>query len=87
MFCGDLFTQVGDGPALVTIDLLDAAAQAEDMFGATCLTPATAPTIRGLAELAPSTLAIMHGSSCASDSAKALTALADEYQRRLEAAG
>jgi hypothetical protein len=87
MFCGDLLTQVGDGPALATTDLLDAAAQAEDMFGAMCLTPATAPTIRSLAELAPTTLAIMHGSSCASDSAKALLSLADEYERRLEAAG
>ena len=87
MFCGDLFTQVGDGPALVAIDLLDAAAQAEDMFGSTCLTPATAPTIRKLAELAPTTLAIMHGSSSATESVKALSALADEYERRLEAAG
>ena len=46
-----------------TNDLLDAAAQAEDMFGATCLTPKTAPTIRRLADLDPTTLAIMHGSS------------------------
>jgi flavorubredoxin len=87
MFCGDLFTQVGNGPALATTDLLDAAAQAEDMFGATCLTPNTAPTIRSLADVAPSTLAIMHGSSWASDSSKALLALADEYDRRHEAAG
>ena len=46
LFCGDLFTHFGDGPALTTGDLLDAAAQAEDVFGATCLTPHTAPTIR-----------------------------------------
>jgi flavorubredoxin len=86
LFCGDLFSQVGDGPALATTDLLDAAAQAEDMFKSTCLTPSTAPTIRGLAELAPTTLAIMHGSSYAGDAAKALLALADDYDRRLEAA-
>ena len=36
-----------------TDDILDAAAQAEDMFGATCLTPQTAPTIRRLADLRP----------------------------------
>src|SRR5580658_6879237 len=53
LFCGDLLTQVGDGPALATTDLIGAAAEAEDMFGATCLTPGTAPTIRSLAELAP----------------------------------
>ena len=35
------FSQVGDGPALTGDDVVDAAAQAEDMFGATCLTPQT----------------------------------------------
>ncbi len=87
LLCGDLFTQVGDGPALTSGDLLDAAAQAEDMFGATCLTPGTAPTIRALAALQPRTLAIMHGSSYEGDGAAALLALADEYDRRLVAAG
>src|SRR4051812_48675397 len=87
LFCGDLFSQVGDGPALTSADILDAAAQAEDMFGATCLTPSTASTIRRLADLQPKTLAIMHGSSYAGEGAKALLALADEYERRLSAAG
>ena len=86
LFCGDLFTQVGDGPAVTSTDLLDAAAQAEDMFGSTCLTPGTAPTIRALAALEPRTLAIMHGSSYEGDGATALLALADEYDRRLAAA-
>jgi flavorubredoxin len=87
LLCGDLLAQVGDAPALTTGDILDAAAQAEDMFEATCLTPNTAPTIRRLAELEPTTLAIMHGSSYSGDGAKALLALADEYERRLSAAG
>ena len=82
LFCGDLFTQVGDGAPLSDDDLLDAAAQAEDIFGATCLTPRTAPTIRGLAELEPRTLAIMHGSSYNGGCTKALLALADDYDRR-----
>jgi flavorubredoxin len=86
LFCGDLLTQVGDGPALATTDLIGAAAEAEDMFGATCLTPGTAPTIRRLAELAPTTLAIMHGSSFAVDADKALLALADDYEQRLAGA-
>jgi len=86
LFCGDLFTQVGDGPALTSGDILDAASQAEDMFGATALTPHTAPTIRGLAELEPRTLAIMHGASSNGDCSGALLALADEYDRRLIAA-
>lgn len=87
LFCGDLLSQVGDGPALATTDIVGPAAQAEDMFGATCLTPSTAPTIRRLAELAPKTLAIMHGSSYAGDTAAALLALADDYEHRLAEAG
>jgi flavorubredoxin len=83
LFCGDLFSQVGDVPALTTDDLLDAAMQTEDMFGATCLTPTTAPTIRRLAELEPTTLAIMHGSSHTGETGKALLALAEDYEHRL----
>lgn len=87
LFCGDLFTQVGAGPAITDTDLLDAAAQAEDIFGATCLTPQTAPTIRRLAALEPTTLAIMHGSSYNGEAGKALLSLADDYDRRLANAG
>lgn len=87
LLCGDLMSQVGDGPALATTDLLDAAVQTENLFRATCLTPDTAPTIRRLADLAPATLAIMHGSSYAGDCAKALHALADDYEYRFEARG
>ena len=47
----------------------------------------TAPTIRRLAELEPKTLAIMHGSSYNGEAAKALLALADDYERRLVKAG
>ena len=83
LFCGDLFTQLGDGPALAEHDLLDAAREAEDVFGATCLTPNTAPTIHSLAELEPTTLAMMHGSSFAGDGAAALSALGDLYADRL----
>jgi flavorubredoxin len=85
LFCGDLFTHVGPGPAITGDDLLEVAAQAEDMFQATCLTPQTARSIRALADLAPERLAIMHGSSFEGDGAAALRALADEYERRFEA--
>jgi flavorubredoxin len=85
LFCGDLFSQVGQGPAITDGDLLGAAAEAEDMFQATCLTPQTARSIRSLADLSPARLAIMHGSSFEGDGRAALLALADEYDRRLEA--
>ena len=87
LLCGDLFTHLGDGPAVTTGDIVGPAAQAEDVFGASCLTPTTGPTIRGLADLDASTLAVMHGSCFAGDCAGALQGLADEYDRRLAAAG
>jgi hypothetical protein len=53
------------------------------MFGFSSLTPATGPTIRALAELAPGTLGLMHGSSYAGDGAQALRDLAEHYERRI----
>lgn len=85
LFSGDLFSQLGDGPALTTEDIVEGASFAEDVFGATCLTPNTGPTLRALAELAPTTLAVMHGSSFSGDGATALRALADNYDARLQA--
>jgi hypothetical protein len=43
-------------------------------------------TIRRLSELAPRTLALMHGPSFAGDGSAALGALADDYDRRAAAA-
>lgn len=86
LFCGDLFTHVGDGPAVTEQDLVDPAEQAEDMFRATCLTPSTGATLRRLAELRPGTLAVMHGSSFSGDGRAALLRLADGYDARLTAA-
>ena len=83
LLCGDLFTHVGNGPAVTSTDIVGPAAAAEDAFRATCLTPSTASTIRRLAALSPRTLALMHGSSFAGDCAGALAALADDYARRL----
>ena len=57
------------------------------MFLASSLTTALAPTIRKLAELQPSTLAIMHGSSYSGDGAATLNALADYYADRVASAG
>jgi len=86
LFCGDLFTHLGDGPALASHDIVDAALVAEDVFGATCLTPSTGPTIRALADLAPTSLAVMHGTCFTGDAGAALTTLADAFDDRLRAA-
>ena len=86
LFCGDLFTHTGNGPALVETDIVAPAMAAEDIFHATALTPSTAPSIRKLAALKPTTLAVMHGSSYRGDGGKALHALADYYEKLLRAA-
>jgi flavorubredoxin len=87
LLCGDLFTALGDSPALTDHEITGPALQAEDLFGATCLTPATGPTIRRLAELRPTTLALMHGPSFTGDCVQALRDLADAYDERLETEG
>ena len=58
--CGDLFTRLGDGPALTSTDIVEPAMEAEDFFALTSLSPTTAPSIRGLASLEPKTPAPMH---------------------------
>jgi flavorubredoxin len=67
LLCGDLFTQLGDPPAISTDDIVGPASRAEDAFGYSCLSPRTGPAIRGLADLAPTTLAVMHGSCFTGD--------------------
>jgi flavorubredoxin len=87
LLCGDLFTQLGHGPALMTGgDIVGPATAAEDLFKYSSLSPGMGATIRSLAKLTPRTLALMHGPSFAGDGAAALNALADDYDRRASAA-
>jgi flavorubredoxin len=86
LMTGDLFTAAGDGPALTKDSIVEAAAQTEEMFKASSLTPQLAPTIRRLAALQPKTLAVMHGSCFAGDCAAQLNGLADYYAKALAAA-
>ncbi len=84
LLCGDLMTHLGNGQALTDADIVQKAIAAEDMFQASAVTPATAPTIRRLAALNPRTLAVMHGTSYVGDCQSALNRLADYYAARLE---
>ncbi|MCO5082698.1 MAG: MBL fold metallo-hydrolase [Rhizobiaceae bacterium] len=86
LLCGDLFTQLGDGPALITGDIVGPAIAGEDAFGYSSLNPGMGATLRGLAGLAPRTLALMHGPSFEGDGGAALHALADDYDRRVTGA-
>ena len=85
LFCGDLFTQFGP-EAMTEQDIVPAAIAAEDAFHSTSVGPATAPTIRLLAGLRPSALALMHGPVYYGDGAAALNRLADYYAGLLKAA-
>jgi flavorubredoxin len=76
LFAGDLLAQVGDGPAVVDDDVVEAALLAESIFHEISAGPDLVPTIHRLADLAPSTLAVMHGSSYRGDGATQLRALA-----------
>ncbi len=77
LFCGDLLTHGGDGPAITQADITGPACAMEDMFHAMTMAPNTGDVLRRLADLAPSTLALMHGSSYRGDGAAALKRLAD----------
>jgi flavorubredoxin len=83
LLAGDLFTALGDGPALVEDDIVAPAVVAEDIFRSTSMGPDLMPTIDRLAELAPTTLALMHGSSYRGDGATQLRQLAATYTERL----
>ena len=86
LLCGDLFTHLGDGPALTDTDILGPAGAAEDLFSYSCLAPSTPTTIDQLAALTPRALALMHGSSFTGDCAGVLHALANTYRERITAA-
>jgi flavorubredoxin len=79
LLAGDLFEQLGAGPAIVESDIVEAALQAEELFHSTSLGPGVAPTLHRLAALEPTTLALMHGPSFRGDGADQLRGLAAGY--------
>jgi flavorubredoxin len=83
LLCGDLFTQLGNGPTLTDDDIVGPAIVAEDLFRYSALSPDMGATLRSLAKLSPRTLALMHGPSFSGDGTAALHALADDYDRRI----
>ncbi|MEV2271389.1 oxygen-binding di-iron domain-containing protein [Nonomuraea africana] len=87
LLCGDLFTSMGEAPAVTEKEIVSPALAAEDTYGATCLTPGTGPTMRALADLEPSALCLMHGPAYRGDGGTALRDLAGAYEERLAAEG
>jgi flavorubredoxin len=84
LFTSDLFTHVGNPPALTGGDILGPAVAAEKQYGYTAVTPTTGATIRRLAKLEPRALAVMHGSSYSGDAAPVLESLAVFYDDLLQ---
>ncbi len=80
LLCGDLFTRLGDGPAITDDDIVGPAMEAEALFRYSTLAPDTAAVMQRLGDLAPATLALMHGSSFSGDGKKALHDLAEAYE-------
>jgi flavorubredoxin len=87
LFCGDILSQIGEGPAITSDSILDAAIVAEDLFKQTGMGPAVPATYRRLADLEPQRLAIMHGSSFDGDCAALLREMADVYEQRFDCGG
>jgi flavorubredoxin len=82
LFCSDLLGQVGDGPATTDDDIVGPAIAAEGLFQSMSLHPVTVPTLHRLADLAPRTLAVMHGSSLTANCGASLRQLAEDCARR-----
>lgn len=84
LFCGDLFTRLGEFPALTTDDIVGPAVHAEDNLpGSLSLHPTSSATIRRLAALDIERLALMHGPVFSGDCRAALLDLADDFDRRI----
>jgi len=83
LFSGDIFTQIGDVPAVTGDDIVWAALEAEALFHSTSCGPNLVPVLHQLADLEPTTLAVMHGSSFHGDGGTQLRALAAGYAAEL----
>ena len=78
LFCGDLFTQPGEGTdPLTEDDILGPSESFRLEMDYYAHGPETRPTLDRLASIAPRTLACMHGSAWSGDGAALLNRLAD----------
>ncbi|HET6771905.1 MAG TPA: hypothetical protein VFH36_01265, partial [Acidimicrobiales bacterium] len=82
LLCGDLFTQLGDGPPIVGTCLVEQALDAEDVLASAAPGEAMPQALDHLAGLGPRTLATMHGSSFEGDGGAALLRLAGAWRAR-----
>jgi flavorubredoxin len=86
LFCGDLFTRTGAYQPASTDDIMGPAIAAEDIFHSSSLAPSSGATVRRLADLEVTTLALMHGPTFTGDCRGALLDLADDFDKRIATA-
>jgi flavorubredoxin len=82
LFSSDLFTQVGPADATTESDIVAPAIAVAERLPFMPPTPMAEPTLRRLAALKPTTIAMMHGPTFKGDGAAALNALADHYAKQ-----
>ena len=83
LFSSDLFTQFGPAAPTTESEIVGPAIATEKAVPYMPVTRLIEPTLRRLAGLKPTTIALMHGPAFKGDGAAALTALADHYRDRL----
>jgi len=77
LLCGDLFTHLGNGPAITDSEVLGPAEEMRKAMGGVAIEKGTRALLEKLARTEPTTLAIMHGSSYRGDGRAHLLAMAD----------
>ena len=82
LFSSDLFTQTGPADPITESDIVAPAIAVAERLPFMPPTPMAEPTLRRLAALRPTTIALMHGPTFKGDGAGALEGLADYYSRR-----
>ena len=80
LLAGDLFAQLGRGPAVTSADLVDAVVATEEEAPCAAPGPAVPDALCALAPLAPRTIATMHGSAYEGDGGAALSDLAKAWE-------
>ncbi len=81
LFSSDLFTQLGPAEPTTESDIVAPAIAVSDRLPFMPPTPSTDATMRRLAALKPTTIALMHGPTFKGDGAAALNGLADHYAK------
>jgi hypothetical protein len=85
LFVGDLFSRTGQSEVLTEADIVEKAIAHDQLMHGHAITAHTGATLRALADLHPTRLALMHGPTFVGDGADALNRFADYFDAELAA--